>query len=120
MTIYEAVGGESTFFRLAEAFYAGVADDPILRPLYPEDLTASKRHLALFLIQYFGGPNTYLRERGHPRLRARHLPFAINQTARDAWVHQMRSAVSTLDIPEAAQEQFMAYFENAATFLINR
>jgi hemoglobin len=120
VTIYEAVGGEATFFRLVEQFYAGVADDPILRPLYPEDLEPAKRHLALFLIQYFGGPDTYLRERGHPRLRFRHFSFPIDQAARDAWVHHMRAAIATLDLPEAARREFMSYFENAATFLMNR
>jgi len=120
VTIYEAVGGEATFFRLAEAFYAGIEEDLILRPLYPEDLAPSKQHLALFLIQYFGGPNTYLRERGHPRLRMRHLPFPIDQAARDAWVRNMESAVSTLNVPDAARQEFMSYFENAATFLMNR
>ena len=120
MTIFEAVGGEETFFHLADAFYVGVEEDPILRTLYPTDLGPAKRHLALFLIQYFGGPNTYSRERGHPRLRGRHLPFPIDQAARDAWVRNMEIAVSTLNVPEAARQEFMSYFENAATFLINR
>lgn len=119
MTVYEAVGGEKTFFDLVETFYAGVSQDPLLRPLYPEDLTPSKRHLALFLIQYFGGPQTYNTERGHPRLRARHLPFTIDQAARDAWVRHMRAAVETLPVRPEARTEFMRYFEGAATFLIN-
>lgn len=120
MTIYEAVGGEETFTKLVDAFYVGVENDPILRPLYPDDLDPSKRHLTLFLIQYFGGPRTYLTERGHPRLRARHLPFAIDQAARDAWVHQMTVAVRATGLPPAAQDEFLRYFEGAADFLINR
>ncbi len=120
MTVYEAVGGAPAFERLVEAFYAGVADDPILRPLYPEELVASKRHLTLFLIQYFGGPGTYSEERGHPRLRMRHVPFAIGRAERDAWMRHMSAAVETLDVPQAARDEFRAYFENAATFLVNR
>ena len=71
MTIFEAVGGAATFERLVDQFYDGVETDPLLRPLYPEDLSAPRRHLALFLMQYFGGPDTYSQERGHPRLRGR-------------------------------------------------
>ncbi len=119
MTIYEAVGGERTFFELVDRFYQGVESDPILRPMYPDDLDPPKRHLALFLIQYFGGPRTYLDERGHPRLRMRHLPFAIDQAARDAWIRNMESAVRSTNLPTAAQDEFMRYFEGAATFLIN-
>ncbi len=120
MTVYEAIGGSATFERLVEMFYAGVADDPVLRRLYPKDLTDSKRHLTLFLIQYFGGPGTYSKERGHPRLRMRHLPFPIDQAARDAWVGHMSAAVDSLDLPEAARKELRGYFEGAATFLINR
>lgn len=120
MTVYEAVGGDETFFRLVDAFYAGVETDPILRPMYPDDLGPSKRHLALFLIQYFGGPQTYLRERGHPRLRARHLPFPIDQAARDAWMRHMTAAIQATGLPPAAQQEFLRYFDGAATFLMNR
>jgi hemoglobin len=120
VTIYEAVGGRATFERLVEAFYEGVTTDPILRPMYPDDLAESRRRLGLFLIQYFGGPTTYSQERGHPRLRARHLPFVIDQSARDAWIRHMTAAVRGLDLPVAAQEEFLRYFEGAADFLINR
>jgi hemoglobin len=120
MTIYEAVGGATTFERLVAAFYAGVADDPILRPLYPNDLAASQRHLTLFLIQYFGGPATYSAERGHPRLRARHLAFPIDAAARDAWLRHMSAALQTLDLPEAARTEFLRYFTEAAEFLVNQ
>jgi len=120
MTIYEAVGGMETFRRLVGAFYAGVAEDPILRPMYPADLEPPKRHLTLFLAQFFGGPQTYNAERGHPRLRARHLPFPIDQQARDAWVRRMAAALDTIDLPPAARAELLRYFEDAATFLINR
>jgi hemoglobin len=120
MTIYEAVGGAETFERLVEGFYAAVAGDPVLRPLYPEDLSAPRRHLTLFLMQYFGGPSTYSEERGHPQLRARHLPFAIGRAERDAWVRHMSEALDTLDLSELVKEQMRSYFDGAATFLMNR
>ena len=119
MTIYEAVGGEKTFVALVEAFYQGAETDPVLRPMYPPDLGPSKRHLALFLMQFFGGPRTYDLERGHPRLRMRHMPFRIDQSARDAWIQHMTAALETIDVPPAAREEFLRYFENTATFLIN-
>lgn len=119
LTVYGALGPDA-FFRLVDAFYAGIETNPVLRPMYPSDLTASRRHLALFLIQYYGGPTTYSAERGHPRLRARHLGFAIDQAARDAWLGHMRAAVDTLDLPATAGTELMRYFEGAADFLINR
>ncbi|HLQ36144.1 MAG TPA: globin [Chloroflexota bacterium] len=120
MTIYEAVGGAETFERLVEGFYAAVAGDPVLRPLYPEDLSAPRRHLTLFLMQYFGGPSTYSEERGHPQLRARHLPFVIGRAERDAWVRHMSEALDTLDLSELVKGQMRSYFDGAATFLVNR
>jgi hemoglobin len=120
VTVYEAVGGANTFFKLVDLFYAGVAQEPILRPMYPRDLEPSKRRLALFLIQYFGGPPKYSLERGHPRLRARHLTFEIDQAARDAWVKHMTAALETLAIPDAAREEMLRYFGDTASFLINR
>lgn len=120
MTIYEAIGGTPTFERLINAFYAGVETDPLLRPLYPEDLAEPRRKLTLFLIQFFGGPDTYSQERGHPALRMRHIPFSIGHAERDAWMAHMRAAIETLDIGELAREQLRSYFEGAATFLINR
>ncbi|HEX5416814.1 MAG TPA: globin [Chloroflexota bacterium] len=120
ITIYDAVGGEPTFFDLVERFYVGVESDPILRPMYPEDLGPSKRHLALFLMQYFGGPRTYIAERGHPRLRMRHVPFPIDRRARDAWLANMSAAVDQMNLPEAARAEFLRYFEGAADFLVNQ
>src|ERR1700704_963990 len=97
-TLYERVGGETFFTSLVERFYAGVATDPVLRPLYPEDLEPPKRHLALFLMQYWGGPRTYSEQRGHPRLRMRHFPFAVTPTARDRWLELMRAALDEVKL----------------------
>ena len=118
-TTYDAVGGEETFFRLAEAFYRGVESDPPLRALYPPDLTAPREHLALFLIQYFGGPQTYMQMRGHPRLRMRHMPFVIGKQERDAWVKHMSAAVEEIGIEEPQRTEMLRYFADAATFLMN-
>jgi hemoglobin len=119
-TLYAAAGGEETFRRIVSRFYAGVADDPLLRPLYPEHLEESERHLALFLVQYFGGPSTYSQQRGHPRLRMRHLPFAIGQAERDAWVRHMTAAVEAEGLPDSLSGALLDYFDRAATFLMNR
>ena len=94
--LYERVGGEAFFVDLVDRFYLGVAGDPLLRPLYPDDLHESSRHLALFLMQYWGGPATYGEERGHPRLRMRHAPFVIGPAERDAWLRHMLAALSEL------------------------
>jgi hemoglobin len=118
-TIFDAAGGTETFERVVERFYQGVEDDPVLRPLYPADLEASKRHLALFLVQYFGGPSTYSEERGHPRLRMRHLPFTIGQRERDAWVQHMNAALAAEQLPDPVRELMADYFDRAATFLMN-
>ncbi len=120
MTIFSAVGGMETFVRLVERFYASVETDALVRPLYPDDLTDSKRRLTLFLVQYFGGPRTYSDERGHPRLRMRHLRFTITQAVRDAWVQHMTTALVTLALPEHEHATLQRYLEDTATFLINR
>src|SRR6266851_5677376 len=112
MTIFEAVGGAETFDRLVERFYAGVATDPILRPMYPDDLAESQRRLALFLMQYFGGPTTYSDERGHPRLRLRHLPFAVTRAARDAWMRHMSAALESLDLPGPEGNEIARYLND--------
>jgi hemoglobin len=119
-TLYERVGGEPFFASLVDRFYAHVEADPIVRSLYPEDLEPSKRHLMLFLVQYWGGPRTYSDERGHPRLRMRHFPFRIGQLERDAWVRHMRAAVETSDASAGDVEALLSYFETAATSLINQ
>ena len=118
--VFEAAGGEAAFRLLVERFYAGVAGDPLLRPLYPdEDLADAAAHLTLFLIQYWGGPSTYNEERGHPRLRMRHQPFAIGQAERDAWLGHMRAAVESLDLVPAVRKAMIDYFEAASTAMIN-
>jgi hemoglobin len=119
-TVFDAAGGEETFRRIVARFYAGVSDDPLLRPLYPESLEESERHLALFLMQYFGGPSTYSQQRGHPRLRMRHLPFAIGQAERDAWMRHMTEAVEAERLPQPLSATLLEYFDRAATFLMNR
>jgi hemoglobin len=118
-TVYEAVGGLETFRRLVDAFYRGVETDPLLRPMYPADLTESREHLALFLAQYFGGPRTYSDQRGHPRLRLRHMPFRIDAAARDAWLRHMRAAVDEVALPEPARGTMLAYFTQVADFMMN-
>ena len=121
--LYERVGGEEFFFELVDRFYLQVAGDPLLRPLYPEDLSESRRHLALFLIQYWGGPSTYNEQRGHPRLRMRHAPFVIGPAERDAWLRHMVSAVAamagTTDLSDVDAAELTAYFDMAAHSLVN-
>ncbi|WP_159944579.1 MULTISPECIES: globin [unclassified Nocardiopsis] len=120
MTFYEAVGGEETFTRLVRRFYEGVARDPGLRPMYPEeDLGPAEERLRLFLIQYWGGPRTYNEQRGHPRLRMRHVPFRIGATERDLWLRHMRDAVDSLDLPEALERPLWEYMVMAAHSMVN-
>ncbi len=119
-TFYDAVGGEETFKRLVSRFYEGVAEDPLLRPLYPEeDLTGAEERLRLFLIQYWGGPTTYSRQRGHPRLRMRHAPFVIGGAERDAWLKHMHDAVESLGLPEDLRTRLWDYLVYAAHSLVN-
>ena len=119
-TFYEAVGGHETFRRLVARFYAGVAEDPVLRPLYPEpDLAGAEERLRMFLEQYWGGPRTYNERRGHPRLRQRHVPFAITKQARDAWLRHMRDALDELGLPEPADRMLWDYLQAAAHSLVN-
>jgi hemoglobin len=120
-TLYEAAGGMPFFEVLVERFYAGVAADPILRPIYPEeDLAAAQHRLTLFLAQYWGGPRTYDDERGHPRLRMRHAPFAIGPAERDAWLARMRDAIASTDPPPAVAERLHQYIDMAAEAMRNR
>ena len=123
LTMYEAAGGEETFTRLIDRFYAGVAADPVLRPLYPEDdeeLARAAEHLRLFLIQYWGGPTWYDEQRGHPRLRLRHAPFSIGRPERDAWMGHMLAAIDSLDLARPVRSAFVDYFDRAATAMMNR
>jgi hemoglobin len=119
-SFFDAVGGEPTFRRLVARFYQGVADDPLLRPMYPEeDLGPAEERLTLFLMQYWGGPGTYSANRGHPRLRIRHAPFRVDVAARDAWLLHMREAVDSLGLPEPHHTALWDYLERAAYFMVN-
>ncbi|HLG68285.1 MAG TPA: globin [Acidimicrobiales bacterium] len=117
--MYERVGGSQFFVDLVDRFYDGVAGDPVLRPLYPDDLTGPRAHLALFLQQYWGGPPTYNEQRGHPRLRMRHAPFVISVLERDAWLRHMTDAVRQAGLPPDDERELLAYFEMAARTLVN-
>lgn len=119
-TLYERVGGQPWFDALVERFYEGVEGDPVLRPLYPEDLGPGKHHLALFLGQYWGGPAAYQDLRGHPMLRARHLPFPIDAAARDAWLAHMVAAVRAGGLDGEDEAALLDYFERAAAHLVNQ
>lgn len=118
-TLYELVGGEQWFVDVVDRFYDRVAGDPVLRPLYPDDLAGPRAHLAGFLVQYWGGPADYSAERGHPRLRMRHMPFVIGTAERDAWFAHMQASVSEGGLDPDVESQVVAYFENAADHLIN-
>ena len=120
-TLYERAGGMPFFERLVGRFYASVDTDPILRPLYPDaDLGPAQRRLTLFLAQYWGGPRTYDDERGHPRLRMRQAPFAIDVAARDRWLSLMRAALAAEDPPTEVAVELDAYLEMAADAMRNR
>ncbi|GHD34152.1 globin [Nocardiopsis kunsanensis] len=120
MTFYEAVGGEEFFTRLVGRFYEGVAQDEELRAMYPEeDLGPAEERLRLFLIQYWGGPRTYNEQRGHPRLRMRHVPFRIGTHERDLWLKHMRTAVDSVELPEPLERQLWEYMVMAAHSMVN-
>jgi hemoglobin len=118
-SLYERVGGTPFFVALVDRFYAGVSGDPVLRPLYPDDLNDPKAHLAMFLAQYWGGPTTYSETRGHPRLRMRHAPFVIGELERDAWLRHMGAAVRDGRLDRGDEAELLAYFEMAAQTLVN-
>nr|WP_196791659.1 globin [Motilibacter deserti] len=119
-SFYESVGGSETFRRLVARFYAGVADDPVLRPLYPEeDLTAAEGRLRMFLEQYWGGPRTYSETRGHPRLRMRHGGWRIGEREREAWLTHMRAALDEIALPADQDKQLWDYLVMAAYSLVN-
>jgi hemoglobin len=120
-SLYDRAGGTPFFEALVGRFYAGVAGDPLLRPIYPEtDLAPAQHRLTLFLIQYWGGPSSYDEERGHPRLRMRHAPFAIGPDARDRWLSLMRRALADVAPPAAVAEELERYFATAAEAMRNR
>jgi hemoglobin len=120
-TLYDEAGGMPFFEDLVGRFYDAVPADPILGPLYPpEDLDGARHRLTLFLAQYWGGPRTYDAERGHPRLRMRHMPFAIGPVERDAWLRLMRAAIDASAPPPAVAERLHAYIDMAADAMRNR
>jgi hemoglobin len=119
-SFYEQIGGHDTFVRLVDRFYEGVAGDPVLRGLYPEeDLGPAAERLRMFLEQYWGGPTTYSQQRGHPRLRMRHAPFRVNPDARDRWLTHMRDAVESLHLTPMHEAILWDYLERAAWSMVN-
>ncbi|MBU6353181.1 MAG: globin [Actinomycetales bacterium] len=121
MNKYEEMGGRATFEALVSHFYARVAVDPILRPMYPDnDLKGAAERLLMFLEQYWGGPTTYSEQRGHPRLRMRHAQFTIGEAERDAWLRIMREAVDDLNMREDLRVELWDYLEMAANAMVNQ
>ena len=119
-SFYEEIGGHDTFVRLVDRFYQGVAADPALRALYPEeDLAPAAQRLRMFLEQYWGGPTTYSQQRGHPRLRMRHAPFRVDADARDRWLTHMRDAVESLYLAPMQEAILWDYLERAAWSMVN-
>ena len=119
-TPYAQMGGRPTFERLVTVFYEGVAADPVLRPIYPdEDLGPAHERLLMSLEQYWGGPHTYSDQRGHPRLRMRHAPFAVTPEARDRWLLHMRAGVDAIALPAPLEAQLWDYLEMAAQSMVN-
>ena len=119
-TFFEAIGGEPTIARVVARFYSGVATDPVLRPLYPEqDLGPAEERFRMFLVQYWGGPSDYSEQRGHPRLRMRHSPFAVTHQARERWLTHFRAGLDEVALPAELDAQFWDYVERASLMLVN-
>ncbi len=119
-TFYEEIGGLDTIRTIVSRFYAGVAQDPVLRPLYPEaDLAPAAERFTLFLAQYWGGPTTYSDLRGHPRLRMRHAPYAVTPLARDHWLLHFRAGLDAAALAPELDAQFWDYVTHAAQFMVN-
>lgn len=117
---WREVGGRPTFEKLVRKFYEGIETDPVLRPMYPDDdMEGAVQRLTGFLEQYWGGPGTYSQERGHPRLKMRHLPFKVNPDARDRWLAHMRVAVDSLELPPLQDATLWAYLDRAAHAMVN-
>jgi hemoglobin len=118
--IYNVIGADG-IARITAAFYQRVGSDDVLRPLYPEaDLSGAEARLRDFLMFRFGGPRHYIEQRGHPRLRMRHAPFAVDQRARDRWVALMHQALDQAELPASVHATLLQFFQEVATFLINR
>ncbi len=121
MSLYDEMGGRPTFEKLVSHFYALVAVDPILRPMYPdEDFKGAAERLLMFLEQYWGGPTTYSEKRGHPRLRMRHANFHIGELERDVWLKHMQSAVNELEIDAELKQELWNYLVMAAESMVNQ
>jgi hemoglobin len=119
-SFYDEIGGFETFRRIVARFYEGVAADEVLRPMYPEaDLGPAEERFLLFLVQYWGGPTTYSENRGHPRLRMRHAPFAVDVEARDRWLGHFRAGLDSVDLTPEQDARFWEYVTHAATFMVN-
>ncbi len=119
-TFYEEIGGFETFRRIVARFYEGVAQDEVLRPMYPEeDLGPAEERFLHFLVQYWGGPTTYSQHRGHPRLRMRHAPFAVDSEARDRWLHHFRAGLDSVELTPEQDARFWEYVTHAANFMVN-
>ena len=119
-TFYDEIGGMETIRKVVDRFYEGVATDDVLRAMYPEDdLGPAAERLTLFLAQYWGGPTTYSEQRGHPRLRMRHAPFAVTPDARDRWLRHFRDGLDSVGLSPEQDQQFWAYAVHAAQFMIN-
>ena len=118
--IYDKLGGEAFFYKLVDKFYDFIESDELLRPMYPEDLEPGKSHLAKFLIQFWGGPKQYSEERGHPRLRSRHMQFPIGDKERNIWVSHMISALKSMDIKQGELKTLQNFFVKTATMMINK
>lgn len=119
-SFFDQVGGHATFEKLVRRFYAGIETDEVLRPMYPDDdMDGAVWRLTAFLEQYWGGPTTYSEQRGHPRLRMRHLPFRVNPAARDRWLTHMRAAVDELALPPMHEEALWDYLQRAAHAMVN-
>ena len=120
MTFYDAIGGYPTVAKIVDRFYEGVAEDEVLRPMYPEeDLGPAAERLTLFLAQYWGGPTTYSETRGHPRLRMRHAPFKVNPDARDRWLKHFKAGLEAANLSPELHAQFWDYVTHAAQSMVN-
>jgi hemoglobin len=121
VSLFQEVGGSDFFVELVNKFYQGVINDEVIISLYPDrtDLVGAKERLSLFLIQYWGGPTTYSDERGHPRLRQRHFPFAIGERERDHWLMHMQGAIDAMPISDSVRTRLSEYMINAAQHLVN-
>ena len=119
VTVHELVGGTDAFVELVDRFYDRVEQDPPLRAVYPEDLEPGKRHLALFLAQYWGGPRTYSEERGHPMLRRRHFPFEVTPDGAARWATHMAAAIRSMDFPAPAEAAMLEYVRRFTPSMVN-